>query len=47
MHPQILRKSQNFQLSQRMAVFEIDWKEFGQDLEFQIHLEPEDGDEDA
>ena len=36
---------ENFHFSQRRAVFEIGSKEFGQDLELRIHLEPEEGDE--
>jgi hypothetical protein len=31
---------ENFHLSQRRAVFEISWKEFGQDLELRVHIEP-------
>jgi hypothetical protein len=32
---------ENFHFSQRRAVFEIGWKEFGQDLELRVHLQPE------
>ncbi len=32
---------EHFHFSQRRAVFEIGWKEFGQDLELRVHLEPE------
>jgi hypothetical protein len=32
---------ENFHFSQRRAVFEIGWKEFGQDLELRVHIEPE------
>ena len=32
---------ENFHFSQRRAVFEISWKEFGQDLELRVHIEPE------
>jgi hypothetical protein len=35
-----------FRFSQRRAVFEIGWKEFGQDLELRVHLEPEEMDEE-
>jgi hypothetical protein len=38
---------EHFHYSQREAVFEIGWKEFGQDLELRVHLEPEQGDEDV
>jgi hypothetical protein len=31
--------------SQRRAVFEIGWKEFDQDLELRVHIEPEEADE--
>ena len=37
----------NFHFSQRRAVFEIGWKEFGQDLELRVHIEPEEADEDS
>jgi hypothetical protein len=30
--------------SQRRQVFEIGWKEFGKDLELQVHIEPEEVD---
>ena len=33
---------ENFHFSQRRAVFEIGWKEFGQDLELRVHIEPEE-----
>ncbi len=36
---------ENFHFSQRRAVFEISWKEFGQDLELRVHIEPEALDE--
>jgi hypothetical protein len=31
-----------FHFSQRRAVFEIGWKEFGEDLELRVHIEPEE-----
>ncbi len=31
---------ERFHFSQREAVFEIGWKEFGQDLELRVHIEP-------
>ena len=31
---------ESFHFSQRRAVFEIGWKESGQDLELRVHLEP-------
>ena len=34
-------------VSQRRAVFEIGWKEFGHDLGLRVHLEPEGEDEEA
>ena len=37
---------ENFHFSQRRAVFEIGWKEFGQDLELRVHIEPEEVDEE-
>ena len=37
---------ENFHFSQRRAVFEISWKEFGQDLELRVHIEPAELDED-
>jgi hypothetical protein len=37
---------ENFHFSQRRAVFEIGWKEFGQDLELRVHMEPEEVDEE-
>jgi hypothetical protein len=36
---------EHFHFSQRIAVFEIGWKEFGHDLELRVHLEPEEVDE--
>jgi hypothetical protein len=33
---------ENFHFSQRRAVFEIGWKEFGQDLELRVHIEPKE-----
>jgi hypothetical protein len=33
--------------SQRREVFEIGWKEFGEDLELRVHIEPEESDEEA
>jgi hypothetical protein len=33
---------EHFHFSQREAIFEIGWKEFGQDLELRVHIEPED-----
>ena len=38
---------ENFHFSQRRAVFEIGWKEFGQDLELRVHIEPEGANEEA
>ena len=38
---------ENFHFSQRRAVFEIGWKEFGQDLELRVHIEPEEVDEES
>ena len=32
---------EHFHFSQRRAVFEIGWKEFGQDLELRVHIELE------
>ena len=32
---------ERFHFSQRRAVFEIGWKECGQDLELRVHIEPE------
>jgi hypothetical protein len=32
---------ESFHFSQRRAVFEIGWKEFGQYLELRVHIEPE------
>ncbi len=37
---------ENFHFSQSRAVFEISWKEFGQDLELRVHIEPEALDEE-
>ena len=36
---------ENFHFSQRRAVFEIGWKEFGQDLELRVHIEPEESED--
>ena len=36
---------EHFHFSQRRAVFEIGWKEFGRDLELRVHLQPEVVDE--
>ena len=36
---------EHFHFSQRRAVFEIGWKEFGQDLELRVHIEPEESGE--
>ena len=36
---------ENFHFSQRRAVFEISWREFGHDLELRVHIEPEEVDE--
>lgn len=33
---------ENFHFSQHRAVFEISWKQFGQDLELRVHIEPEE-----
>ena len=38
---------ESFHFSQRRAVFEIGWKEFGHDLELRVHLEPEGVGEEA
>ena len=38
---------EHFHFSQRRAVFEIGWKEFDQDLELRIHIEPEEADEES
>jgi hypothetical protein len=37
----------HFHFSQRRAVFEIGWKEFDQDLELRIHIEPEEAGEES
>jgi hypothetical protein len=37
---------ENFHFSQMRAIFEIGWKEFGQELELRIHIEPEEEDEE-
>jgi hypothetical protein len=36
---------ENFHFSQRRAVFEIGWKEFGQDSELRVHIEPEESED--
>ena len=36
---------EHIHFSQRRAVFEIGWKEFGQDLELRVHLEPEESED--
>jgi hypothetical protein len=33
---------ETFHFSQRLAIFEIGWKEFGADLELRVHIEPEE-----
>ncbi len=38
---------EHFHFSQRRAVFEIGWKESGQDLELRVHIEPEEAEEDS
>jgi hypothetical protein len=38
---------ESFHFSQRRAVFEIGWKEFGQDLELRVHIEPKEVDEES
>jgi hypothetical protein len=38
---------ENFHFSQRRAVFEISWIEFGQDLELRVHIEPKEVDEES
>jgi hypothetical protein len=38
---------ETFHFSQRRAVFEIGWKEFGMDLELRVQLEPEEAGEGA
>ncbi|MFI5458177.1 MAG: hypothetical protein ACHRXM_22305 [Isosphaerales bacterium] len=37
---------EHFHFSQLRAIFEIGWKESGQDLELRIHIEPEEVDEE-
>ena len=37
---------ENFHFSQMRAIFEIGWKESGQDLELRVHLVPEEVDEE-
>jgi hypothetical protein len=37
---------ENFHFSQLRAIFEIGWKELGEDLELRIHLVPEEASED-
>jgi len=36
---------ENFHFSQRRAIFDIGWREFGQDLELRIHIEPAEAEE--
>ena len=36
---------EQFHFSQREAVFEIGWREFGHDLELRVHIEPADSDD--
>jgi hypothetical protein len=36
----------NFHFSQRRGIFEISWKEFGQDLELRVHIEPAEADQE-
>ena len=36
---------EHFHFSQRRAIFEIGWKEFGRDLELRVHIEPDEADE--
>ena len=36
---------EHFHFSQRRAIFEIGWKEFGRDLELRVHIEPDAADE--
>ncbi len=38
---------EHFHFSQRGAVFEFGWKEFGEDLELRVHIEPEEPDEES
>ena len=38
-------RMEHFHYSQVRAIFEIGWKEFGQDLELRVHLRPEEADE--
>ena len=38
---------EHFHFSQRRAVFEIGWKESGEDLELRVHIEPEEADEEG
>jgi len=37
---------EHFHFSQLRAIFEIGWKESGQDMELRIHIEPEEVDEE-
>lgn len=37
---------ERFHFSQRDAVFEIGWKEFGRDLELRVHIKPAEPDND-
>jgi hypothetical protein len=37
---------EHFHFSQRRAIFEIGWKEFGQDMELRVHIEPQEVDEE-
>jgi len=38
---------EHFHFSQWRRIFEIGWKEFGQDMELRVHLEPEEEGEEA
>jgi len=35
----------DFHFSQRRAIFEIGWKEFGQDLALRVHIEPKESED--
>lgn len=36
---------EHFHFSQRRAIFEIGWQEFGQDVELRVHVEPQEPEE--
>ncbi len=37
---------EHFHFSQHRAIFEIGWKEFDQDVELRVHIEPQEPEED-